>query len=110
MSKEHDGKGHERGPRHERISKSDMQDKRTPDLRDTTGKDGEHNHGRETSAAHFGQTVIEDYGLDRSTMAGNAADERGDKIDGSFDDLSHSIEGVRATQGPDKLGRKDTTS
>ena len=94
----------------ESKSKGGMGDDRTPALRDTTGKDGEHNHGRETSAAHFGQTVIEDYGLDRSTMAGDAGDERGEKIDGSFDDLSHSIEGVRATQGSDKRGRKDTTS
>lgn len=64
------------------------------------------NSGRATDSAHYGQKVYNDYGLDRSSGAGSAEDERGRKLAGGLDDVSHSLGGVSANQELDARGRK----
>lgn len=94
--------------KHSRGGKGGVEDDESPHLVEATNRDGVHNHGRVTSKAHMGQTVVEDYGLDRSTMVGRAEAERGPEPEGDCYDLSHSITGARAVQQGDK-GRKDRT-
>lgn len=67
-------------------------------MKDATNNDSLHNHGFETTSAKNGQKIIEPYGLDRSTEAGSAIDERGAgrPMGGSIDNLSHSLGGVKA--------------
>jgi hypothetical protein len=61
-------------------------------------KSGSWNDGRETSTGHAGQKVYMDFGLDRSSKAGNASDERSVSMGGSMTDLSHSLSGASAKQ------------
>lgn len=67
-------------------------------MRDATLNDSLHNHGFEQTSAMNGQKIIEPYGLDRSTEAGTAIDERGTgrTMGGGTDNLSHSLRGVKA--------------
>jgi hypothetical protein len=95
--------------KHGRGGKGGVENDSSPHLVDTTGRDGVYNHGTVTERASNGQTVIEAYGLDRSTMVGPADCERGFEPAGGFDDLSHSIKGAKSVQGTDRGGRRDTT-
>ena len=71
---------------------------------------GGYNSGRVTSKAAAGQTVIEDYALDRSSVVTPAAMERGRPLAGSCTDLSHSLKGVATSDhGANARGRSDTT-
>lgn len=69
-----------------------------PPMKDATNDDSLHNHGFETSSAMAGQTIIRPFGLDRSTEAGTAQDERHTMrgMGGGPDNLSHSLKGVKA--------------
>ena len=71
-------------------------------------KVGSWNSGRETTKAQFGQTVYEDFPLDRSTDGGSREMERNGNLTGSPTDLSHSLRGVSAVQEGEKGGHKDT--
>jgi hypothetical protein len=65
--------------------------------------------GQKESKAKMGQTIIEAYPLDRSSGNGTEASKfpgRGRKLAGGVDDLSHSLSGAGAEQGPDKRGRE----
>lgn len=68
------------------------------------------NSGRVTSKAAAGQTVIQEYPLDRSSFKGSAEAERGKELAGDCNDLSHSLKGVATSDnGANMRGRSDTT-
>lgn len=58
------------------------------------------NDGRETVSIGKGQRISTDYGKDHSSVTGR--NERIQDIGGSVSNLSHSIEGASAHQGPNK--------
>lgn len=62
-------------------------------------KDGP-NDGRHTESIGKGQKFSVDYGKDHSSMSGRH--ERIESIGGGVNNLSHSIAGASANQGPNK--------
>ena len=67
-----------------------------------------YNSGRETTKAAAGQTIIQDFALDRSSVVTPRADERGHEMAGGPNDLSHSLQGVRSSNnGAAAGGRPD---
>lgn len=71
--------------------------------------DSVHNHGFATSGAPNGQTIVRAFGLDRSTEAGTASDERetGRTMGGGVNNLKDSLVGASASQGQAR-GKRDT--
>ena len=69
-------------------------------MKDATDNDSLHNHGFASPPAKNGQTIIEPYGLDRSTDAGATTDERSTMrgFRGGPNDVSHSLRGTTANQ------------
>jgi hypothetical protein len=66
-------------------------------------------HGRVESSAAAGQKVIEDYGLDRSSVALGES-TRGRELAGDPTDLGHSLSGIHTNDhGADRRARSDTT-
>jgi hypothetical protein len=58
------------------------------------------NDGRSSESIGMGQTFSVDYGKDHSSMVGKH--ERIGSIGGGVDNLSHSLSGASAKQGPNK--------
>ena len=61
-------------------------------LKDTNGTDT--NGGSDNKSGPKGQTLVRSYGRDNSDLAGSSKVEKGDKIGGSVDNLSHSLTGT----------------
>lgn len=61
------------------------------------GMETDRNGGKTLSGS--GKTQIKtDFPVDKSAYAGSASDERGRKLGGSVDNLSHSLKGTSANQ------------
>lgn len=56
------------------------------------------NGGVVTSKGGRGATITESYGKDSSDYCGSKSDERGPKLGGSVDNLSHSLTGASPKQ------------
>ena len=63
-----------------------------PSMKETNGADS--NSGMDNKSAPNGQTLVRAYGRDNSDLAGSAKAEKGDKIGGGVDNLSHSLKGT----------------
>ena len=69
-----------------------------------------YNSGRDITKAAAGQTIQEDFGLDRSSVVTARESERGGGMRGGPTDLSHSLQGVMTNNhGADKRGNTDKT-
>ena len=71
------------------------------------------NHGIQMfPSTQPGQSIREDFGLDRSTMSGDSNMERGpyNNVNGGVDYLGHSVKGAKAVQGKEKNGTKSELS